>query len=233
MKFLIGSCRAQHIPQVLEERMKLNYDRLDVLHMYPGDAYPLLRKFFLKHTEYTHLVLQAGDLLVKNENIKIIEEDLQISDFAVLCGCCNVDQDALKDYVITTKNLPHPMYDPILFRHYDWHHKDQVIGKKIMRVPFAGNCLACIRRDVVESIPFETDGYINNRTQGGNIDVMFAVNCAKAGIPIRVDYSNMMLHLRDQINHPVIRHPEMEKIIFYAAGSTIPKRISMEELNGY
>lgn len=230
MKFLIGSCRAQDIPQVMEARMKLNYDRLDVLYMYPGKAYGILRNFFLKRKEYTHLVIQQGDLLVTDDNIKIIEEDLSYHDFAVLCGCCNVDQDALKDKMITTKNLPHPMYDPLPFRHYDYHTKDEVFGKKIVRVPFAGNCLACIRRDVVEQIPFETDGYINSREHGGNIDVMFAVNCAKAGIPIRVDYSNMMIHLRDQVKHPVIRDPEMEKIIFYNAGSTIPHRLNLEEI---
>jgi len=219
MKILIATARAQTIPRVQEARKTLNYDRVEALHMFPSKAYAAIQKFFTEHKEYTHLVIAAGDLLVQPGNMKNLESVLRENDYPVICGVCNVGLGEDSTKCIVTKNLPHPMIQPILFRHYDWYKWTEVQDFQVRRVRFAGNCLACIRRDVLDIITLRTDAKVNGLEEGGNVDVMFAVDCEVQNIPIMADFNNRMLHLRDQEKYPVTRSLNFEQFIFIPAAS--------------
>jgi hypothetical protein len=196
--FLIGSCSARDIPEVLKERAKLPWDRFYCKYFDSWVAYPRMREFFLEHTEYTHLILAPDDLVVKIEHVKQIIEDVKQFNYPVISGMCNVDTTKLKDFVAIAKNLPDREYlnNP---RFYDWYHINDIKKLKdpIIQVAFAGTPLMCISREILEEIEFRPDGDWNqNPGEGHSQDLCFCHALTERKIPIMVDTRVNMLHLR-------------------------------------
>lgn len=200
---LLCSPSPRDIPEVYQELKQTGYDRLYAKYYPEKTAYELMRKYFVDHQEYSHLVICPDDLIIKKEHIDRLIEDLQKNDYAILSGVCNVDQGANKDYLNITYNLPHPIRTiperkQLGWRHYHWVHKDEPFTVNIQPFLFSGFAAMFFRRDVMERYKF-TDDAAQNGTPSlitGAIDVMMANVCAIERIPQMVDTTVRMEHLK-------------------------------------
>ena len=191
------------IREVYEALRDTGYDRLYAKYYPEKTAYELMRRYFVDHEEYTHLVICPDDLVIKKEHMDALVEDLQKDDYACLSGVCNVDQGSNKNYLNITYNLPHPVRmvpekKQVGWRHYHWVHKDEPFNVNIQPFLFSGFACMFIRRDVMEKIKF-TDDAAQNGTPSmitGAIDVMFSNVCAILKIPQMVDTTVRMEHLK-------------------------------------
>ena len=191
------------IKVVYEELKRTDYDRLYAKYYPEKTAYELMRKYFIDHQEYTHLVICPDDLIIKKEHIDELIKLLEAHDFPILSGVCNVDNGANKDFLNITYNLPHPIRtvpekNKIGWRHYHWIHKDTKFPKRVMPFLFSGFAAMFFRRDVMERYKF-TDDALQNGTPSimtGAIDVMMANVCALERIPQMVDTECRMEHLK-------------------------------------
>lgn len=196
VNLLLAVPSPRDIPEVLNEHPLLPCD-IFVPKYYPEwQAYHHIREYFLSHKEYTHLGIACDDIVVKPQHIKRLVRDLELFDYEVMSGMMNVEEKDLEVLNITpTTNIVNPRHEE---RHYDWLNKKDVIGKGIIKVGFSGFPLMVIRRNVVELIPFDSDGAYNgsDATSTGSLDVMFCKACHDRNIPIMVDTDVLLLHLR-------------------------------------
>lgn len=214
IKPLICLTRARDIPQVLDERKKLKYDQLWCNYITSNGTYPevylRMRNLFLydeRFKQYTHLVIAPDDLIVTNDHIETLVKDLEEFDYPVLSGVCNVDTGAQRDKAaICIRNLPNNRWDDGTHvnhedvRFYDWASFEELDKcPKITKVLFSGFPLFFIRRDIVEQIEFETDYEWNpdcNLKYSASVDTTFCNRCFEKNIPIHVDTTVRMHHLR-------------------------------------
>lgn len=158
-------------------------------------AYAQMRKYFLDHTEYTHLVLATDDIVVTPPHIEYLISDLTEQDYPVLSGIMNVDQ---KDQTYVNIAMELPIKDRN-HRRYDWVTRKQLVDMPdIFKVAFSGFPLMAIRRDVVNKIMFDADRVFEGKPphHGASLDTVFCWYCKERDIPIMVDQSISMTHLR-------------------------------------
>jgi len=172
---------------------KLPCDNYVVRYLPEYRAYKEMRRYFLEHTEYTHMILATDDIVVRPEHLKKLIKDLEKYDFPVLSGMMNVDQNDTKtvnlSYRIATKARS--------FRTYYWiHRKDLPDG--IFQVEFSGFPLMAIKREIVERFPFDADRIFEGKAaeMGASLDLVFCWKCKEANIPIYADTRIDMKHLR-------------------------------------
>ena len=102
-------------------------------------------------------------------------------------------------------------------RYYNWLTRKDLPDKDVFPVKFAGFGLTCIRRDIVELLPFATDSIFRGKGMqfGASLDFVFCWYCHEYGIPIYVDKRIDMLHLRNRGRHKVgERKPVIDFIPF-------------------
>jgi len=158
-------------------------------------AYKIMRNYFLKNKEYTHLVLATDDIVVKSGHIDMLENDLKKFDYPVLSGVMNVDLDD-REYVNLAMSLP---LKNRTLRKYSWMTRRELFVKEdIFQVAFSGFPLMAIRRDIVEKVPFDADRVFQGLPpdRGASLDFVFCWYCVMKDIPIMVDKRIDMLHLR-------------------------------------
>jgi hypothetical protein len=162
------------------------YDKYFAKYFYEIDAYNKLRDYFLTHTEYTHLVLCADDLLVTNEAFDILIKDIEEFDYPVVSGICNLTYIELNKSA-TTLDIP-----GTAITDYNFITKEQIElwrnnGEYIHQVRFNGFALCFIRRDIVERCPFRG---------GQGLDRQFGIDCNKENIPMYVDIRAESFHIK-------------------------------------
>jgi len=158
-------------------------------------AYAQMRKYFLNHTEYTHLVLATDDIVVHPRHIDILQDDLEITDYPVLTGMMNVEQN---DMINRNISMSLPIKDR-KHRHYDWLTINQIESfERFFKVAFSGFPLMAIRRDIVNEIMFDADRVFEGKppNRGASLDTVFCWYCQERDIPITVDKKIDMKHLR-------------------------------------
>jgi len=157
-------------------------------------AYKEMRRYFLEHKEYTHMVLATDDIVVHPEHLTKLQTDLEEYDFPVLSGMMNVDQDDVKtvnlSYRIASKKRS--------FRTYYWIHRKDLPKKDIIQVEFSGFPLMAITREIVERFPFDADRIFEGKASenGASLDLVFCWKCKEADVPIYADQRINMKHLR-------------------------------------
>jgi len=211
-KPLLVSPSPRDISQVLLAHRSLDADMLYAKYLTERNAYPLLKDYFLKHPEYTHMIICPDDLVILPKDLVQLAVDIYNNDYPIISGICNVDLDITKDFYSITENIPHPVR-PLMpkegerkwgWRWYSWYNdisikREQELQKQeIIQVWHSGFALQALRRDVVEQIDFVTDSEANNiqNWESAGTDVMFSNSCALSGIPIFADPRIKMLHLR-------------------------------------
>ena len=204
---LLCSPSPRDIPEVFEALKETGFDRLYAKYFFERHAYGQLRKFFLKHPEYTHMVICPDDLIVKRGHVEALIKDLEKEDYPVLSGMCNVNRGNQSGFWNICHNLPHPTRwvpkrKQVGWRWYGWYHYSEIPLKskeRIIEVPFTGFACEFIRRDVVERIKFIDDRNHNQQPSlfTSSVDVMFANTCMIENVPQYVDTQVRMAHLKE------------------------------------
>lgn len=208
-----------------------------IKYWYAYQAYRIVMDYFEYNREFTHIAIAPDDLIVQREHYEALVKDLEENDYPVLGGVCNVDMVHPDLLAITIKSKPHvirrirntgPVEDG-----YTWVHHDELEGKGIIEVQFAGMPFMFIRRDIVEQIPLAGDTpYDPNPLVRASIphsfDNAFCWECRARKIPIRVDARVRMVHLNsiglnDPIGWQVHQHyvGKREPMVWFQAGDRI------------
>jgi len=196
LKLLLGRGSPRgYIRLVEDQNPRLPCDKIIPRHIQEWFAYRDMRKFFLDHTEYTHLVLATDDIVIKPQHIQQLKRDLVQFDYPVVSGIMNVDLD---DKVFVNLSMSLPMKNRKL-RQYCWMTRRELFVKdNVFQVAFSGFPLMSIRRDIVEKVPFDADKVFEGKppTNGASLDFVFCWYCQEKDIPIMVDKRIDLLHLR-------------------------------------
>lgn len=226
MNPLIFSPSPRDIPQWLEAMKKITtVDKLFVKYFTPEKkAYDLARNYFLANFEYSHLVIIPDDLIVTPEQFKSLIDSVEEFDYPVFSGVANMDNTVNKDVFSLSYDLIHIERDKRRFslitrQEIDYEAK---LGRHI-KVMWSGFPCIFIRRDVVEKFEFNLDGIANNDPDGFSgccIDTVFCFYCYMCDIPIYVDPSVQMLHLK--INDSIKEH-------FHAGDDNYPPKVYLEK----
>lgn len=206
------------IPKVLEPLGRIKgVDKL-ILNYFPF-PYPhrIAHDFLIAHPQYTHYIGAAQDLIVEPWNFEMLKRDILKYDFPVYSGVCNVDHGKYKDKLAITSNLPSLNYYK---RVYHWISKNRY-PNMILQVPFTGGALYCVRRDINEKCHINKvrnwqtrdERPIWERRGGYANDLAFAHNLDEAKIPINVNTTNVMDHLRYEYESKVGKRNPLVKFI--------------------
>ena len=207
---LICYWRPKDIQPVLDGLDSIPCDKLYLNYFAYPHNYTISRKYFLEHPEYTHYVALPNDLVPTKEIFDKLVKTIEEKDPPVLSGVCNVDMEGNKDKVNVCLKLPAiKYYDPKTGQHriYKWLAESQrktliEKGFEQMEFAFAGFPFMFIRRDIIEKIPFATLPFqvderpIWEAAGGFGGDLAFCTSCKYHGIPVLVDLTCMMDHLR-------------------------------------
>src|SRR5262245_61481885 len=170
---------------------RLPIDTLWVKYYNQEQAYEIIRNYFLTqtHNEYTHLIICPDDLIVKPSDLKRLLSTVSKYDYPVCSGTCTISSKE-EDMALLDMTLETPTME-ISTRKYNWMSEDspEVKRGEPFEVGFNGLALCCIRRDVVERLPFQN---IHNCCN----DLRFAIDCHSIGIKLMVDPKIRMLHLK-------------------------------------
>ena len=204
---LLCYLQAKDIPEVLDELESIPCDKLYIKYYEYPYPHRIARDYFLSHPEYTHLIIQPPDLIVKKEHFEKLKQDLIEHPFIeILGGVCNVDLDENKDSWAICFNLPSLEFHN---RVYHWVKK-QNFDYPIIRVRHCGHVFMFVSRQVVENLTINGEeitgtnrpGYDGcdwkDNKDGFAADLFFCTNCYKSNIPIYVDTHVDMMHLRFQ-----------------------------------
>ena len=202
---LLGRASPRSDIKIVESLSKiLPCDKIIPRYITEFRAYSIMRKFFLDHEQYTHLVLATDDIVVKPKHIIQLKKDLEEFDYPVLTGMMNVDQRDIVNLNITRK-LPEK---PRRLRIWKWITRSTLPQENIFRVAFTGFALAAIKREIVKDYIFAADRVFEGLgpERGASLDFVFAWHCKEHNIPIYCDKRIDMKHLRTEsklkLNNP-------------------------------
>lgn len=186
----------REMKEPLECFKTLNIDKLYIKNLPEQLAYEEARKFFLEHKQYTHLILFADDAICTNDDIIILSNWLELKDYPVLGGVCNIDNEPENKgkWAITT-NVVHPRWIDGT-RTYDFIREEDHTFPHIIQVGWSGFPLMFIRRDIIEQVPFRDDREENGTKTGYAMDVTFCYDCSKLNIPILAHTGVRIKHLK-------------------------------------
>ena len=232
---LLCSPSPRDLKNVYDSLKKTGYPRLYAKYYPEKIAYNLMRDYVLEHEEYTHMVICPDDLLIDKEHITNLIKTLEIKDYPILSGVCNVDLNDNKDKLDITENLPHPKRTIpnrklVGWRFYSWVPKNTRFVNPIIRVPFSGFAAQFISREALTRYKFVDDAKYNGTPDmiTGAIDVMFANVCAIENVPIMVDTRVRMKHLKGSTRFFDITLGDGE-LRFYPANSDKYEIVQAEE----
>lgn len=175
------------------------YDKFWIKYYYPVQhACAEANKFIFSHPEYTHIILYIDDLIVEPHHIQTLIDAVEKYNFPVLAGYSNFDNDDMSH--LTTICLE-PVQIEIKGRTWPVISFDEVkkIKKRFLKVKWNGITIPVIKREVLEKIGgFEDDARLNNLpyATGDSSDVAFCYELNRNKIPIYVDLSVRVQHLR-------------------------------------
>lgn len=205
---LIAIPSARDLKPFAEATAKLTkYHKLWAKYYFEQEAYQEIRKWFLEHTEYTHLVLLADDLIIQQEHLDKLVSELEKHDYDVLTGVAMVNREAAFDnqLTISTARLPPRerngrVYELMHISEYELFPDP----KPIIKIVYQGFPLPFISRRVVEKVPFRDDRYFNPFMKDGVkqylehaccVDLMFCNDCIEAGFEMYSDLSVFTDHM--------------------------------------
>jgi len=182
------------IPRVKQAWSKLDYDKLIIKYKPQVEAYAEARKFFLKHTEYTHFVICADDLVIEPCQLGVLLEDAEFMD--VVDGLCNIDESQPDTYAIQPEGCNISGEKPDC-SYGAWYMKDKkpILPKiRYLKVGHSGAACRVINRETFEKLSF-TGG---NPTKNGWYDFQMSKDLKELDIPIIVDLEVKMWHMRGE-----------------------------------
>lgn len=202
MKPLVFIPSPRDIPEFLEAVDKINLDKYWVKYHRPEIlAYQELRRFFLEHTEYTHLIILPDDLIVSADDVdRLIDHVKKNPELQIVSGFCNIDITDLKDYA----NICIELVSDKRPRDYFWktfaelekYCQENKNENGLIKVKFSGFPLMIIARQVIEDIAFRNDSESGVSDDGCCIDVTFCYDAHLKCYDIYVDPTLRLYHMK-------------------------------------
>jgi GT2 family glycosyltransferase len=177
-------------------------DKLLVKYYNHEEAFQIIRKFFLEHKEYTHLLIYAEDVLATPDAVKLLIKDAEEYNYPVVTAWFNYDFK--RDWIaISTKDLSRERI--VLAEQYSFLRPVDMLfyDNPFVEVTFTGMPLMLIRRDVVEKVTFKPYSYVYDNLlgtfmrRGTMFDLQFCLECRSLGIPIILDKRVFTVHFGD------------------------------------
>jgi hypothetical protein len=203
---MIGVPSPRNIAPVIECHEKLRAAHPEITFFYAKYypelyAYKIIRDFFLNKTSFEYLAIAPDDLTFSVADYDKLILTLERERFPVFSGVCNltmVSGQASLLNICIEKPVPIPRRE----RHYAWANvKDPRLPQGVTKVAFAGFPLMFIKREIVDKIGFQGDledaGLVLRKHRiPSSFDTVFCWRCHEQNIPIHVDTSVRLLHLK-------------------------------------
>ncbi len=187
-------------------------DKLIIKNHMHHEAHQIGMKYFFSHPEYDYYIISTDDALGTPYHIRLLLEDEEKHKFPVVSGWCSIDPQKnglasltvkpINPAVLKTKKLKPSNYQFIPV-------KDVLMGKHgypFIKAWFNGNTLNLVRRETLKKVPYHPFTLQHDRLcippttrkqgRGVMFDLQFAIDCAKAKIPIMVDTRIFLLHAK-------------------------------------
>lgn len=178
-------------------------DKLYVKYYSHDEAFRIVKDFFSRHDEYTHLLIYAEDVVTSPDMVRLLISDAEQYDFPVVSGWCNYDfrrnwvsvntVDLRNKYVSFADD--YKFMSPIDMLFYD--------DDPFFECFFNGMALTLIRRDVALKVSFKPYKYVNDyvlgvyRRRGTMFDLQFAIELRNLGVKSIVDKRVVCMHFGD------------------------------------
>lgn len=198
----------KHIDEIKGSGIDIDIEKLWIKYHSETDAYAVMEDWFLNHSDADYLVICPDDLVVEQRHVdalvKTIQDNGGPDKMPVLSGVCNFDMTAGQSMklCISVDMVVHPQRRR---RHWIWmdmrskEWREDYSRRPIFPVKFSGFACQFIRRDIVQSIGLHGDlqyNELHRQAQDYSFDVIFCWLCNKNSIPMYVNPSIRMLHLR-------------------------------------
>lgn len=194
----------QAIDRIPADKLWIKYYTPEIL------AYDIMREEFLKHEEYTHLVILPDDLLVTLETWEDFIHDVEQYPRDIISGYCNLDRTFNSGYTNISPKLVHHRREGRVYtwfsmagikeeaKHYRIEHADKHIELPdyMIDVPFAGFPLFAVPRIAIDEIIFRNDSLNGRDPLGCCVDVTFCWDAIRLGYRILVDIRLRTDHLK-------------------------------------
>lgn len=188
-------------------------DKLIVKNHLLHEAHAYAMKYFAEHHEYDYLLMSSDDVQGTPDLVRLLLEDEEKNGFPVVSGWCNVLVD--KPWAsVSVKPMGADIIASKLVEYgsYNFLHIHDIIlaknGYPFFKAWFVGLPLTLIKREVLEKVtlrPFRNrsrdrytkyalDPEVQKTGRGIMFDLQFAIDCARAKIPITVDSRVFLLH---------------------------------------
>ena len=187
-------------------------DKLIIKNHMHHEAHEIGMKYFFDHSEYDYYIISTDDALATPYHIRLLLEDADKYKFPVVSGWCSIDPELNGLASFTVK----PIAPEILktkrmrMRHYKFLAvKDILMGKygyPFIKAWFNANAFNLVKRETLKKVPYHPFTLQHDRLcippttrkqgRGVMFDLQFAIDCAKAKIPIMVDTRIFILHAR-------------------------------------
>jgi hypothetical protein len=167
------------------------------------EPYRHIRDYFLKRTQYTHLIILPDDLVVNAIGVSrlLLTAYAEPDKYTVLMGNCPVVYGSLQFAI--THNLPALKRSERIYRW--WSLMDVQTRPGIHQVPHCGTPFAILARSVVEEVSFDNDKDWNDDDRVGfSEDVVLSHELHNLDIPLYVDTSVIFEHLKGKPGIPLV-----------------------------
>jgi len=222
IKPLLAIMSPRDIPWIEEKISKIDYvDKVWFKGTPTDETLKRIEKYFMKHKEYTHLILHADDAVPDYNAVAMLIADAEKYDFEVISGCCCMDKITedmflnLTFNIVAKKRSAKLRREAYRFLPYEFRELNGII-----RVWFQGNALGMVRRDVIERI-----GGLKTWFHRFGGDLRFCYDCWKYGIRQYTDLRVYMDHYKYPQTIPPynIKIKGPPRIIKQKASAPIPK----------
>ncbi len=206
-KYLIAHPSPRDIPEVQECIDSWLHDIIVVKYEQQKKAYRLIKNYFMKHLQYTHLVIIPDDLVVSSEQLEELISIVNDNDFPVLSGVCAVDEDDTRDFT------PMAMSDKVCpdIQNRVWLNLTDLDNRpNVLQVEYVGSPCIILKRYVVETVSWR-GATILNKTMEGNYDWQLANDCKELHIPVYACKTVHLTHLRNRQKKEAKANPKCKK----------------------
>jgi len=181
------------IPFAIESLDKIDYvDKLWIKYYPSMEAYQIAYDYFIKHEEYTHLIINCDDAIVPYNHIAMLIADIKKYNFPVIAGCCCMDKvKGDMNLSVTLNRIAKSMDDKVTEKSYHLLPNKIKQLRNIIQVWFQGNALVCIKRELLK-----LTGLAGWKNHPWAQDLRLAYELARLKVPQYVDLRCYMEHFK-------------------------------------
>jgi len=189
------------IPKFEEQFHKIDYvDKVWFKYMDIVKVHEEIYKYFMRHPEYTHVILVSDDGISSYNDVAMLIADAEKYDFPVIGGACIIDSLADDKFLaVTLDKVIDNIGDDVERANYKCLPYEFLELNSLIKCWFNGNALQMIRRDVVKKIgfTFPNERRKTSYSEAGDLTLNFHINKVYeqyVDLRLRIDHLRYPLH---------------------------------------